>query len=254
MPPRLRNVLRLMFIVGLPAALPVFADSVSLSPVADTALFNAFPNNNMGSNANVAAGATASGAIFRAMVKFDLAGAIPAGATVDSVSLELRDVSSSASFISSNFELHRLLADWGEGTGTGNQGRAATNGEATWNSRFHNVAAWSAPGGATGVDFATNVSSSAFISVSGALTTWSSSAEMIADVQFWLDTPSSNFGWALLSDAEGTLETARRFASREDTMGRGPKLTVQFTPVPEPAPVALLASALAAVAMSRRRP
>jgi hypothetical protein len=40
---------------------------------------------------------------------------------------------------------------------------------------------------------------------------------MVGDVQTWVANPSSNFGWMLLCDDEGSIFTARRFGSREDT-------------------------------------
>jgi hypothetical protein len=38
---------------------------------------------------------------------------------------------------------------------------------------------------------------------------------MAADIQAWLDNPSSNFGWVLLGK-EGAEATAKRFDSREN--------------------------------------
>ena len=45
--------------------------------------------------------------------------------------------------------------------------------------------------------------------------TWSS-PQMIADVQSWLDNPSTNFGWTILGD-ESKGQTAKRVNSSEST-------------------------------------
>lgn len=50
---------------------------------------------------------------------------------------------------------------------------------------------------------------------------------MLADVQAWLDQPETNFGWLMLSQAEQSNFSARRFASREDTH-RAPLLTLGY--------------------------
>jgi hypothetical protein len=60
---------------------------------------------------------------------------------------------------------------------------------------------------------------------------WGSTSGMVADVQFWLDNPSQNFGWILIGD-ETQIETAKRFATRENTDNSGldkPRLVVNYT-------------------------
>ncbi len=72
---------------------------------------------------------------------------------------------------------------------------------------------WTAAG-ATG-DF--TATASATTSVSGpdnAPFTWPSTATMIADVQSWLDTPATNFGWALINVQEETIRSQKVFYSR----------------------------------------
>ena len=63
---------------------------------------------------------------------------------------------------------------------------------------------------------------------------------MIADVQAWLDSPGSNFGWIMIGD-ESTDTTARQFPSREfGNASFRPMLTIEFTggaaPTPTPPP------------------
>jgi hypothetical protein len=50
---------------------------------------------------------------------------------------------------------------------------------------------------------------------------------LTADVQAWLERPDSSFGWILISTAEATPKTARRFGSREDPFN-APRLLVDY--------------------------
>jgi hypothetical protein len=247
----------LPWFAGVLAALAVgpvaLAESVSLTPVADTTLFQFIPTNNLGGTVNLLGGTTMNGARNRPLLRFDLS-SIPAGATITNVTLTLTDLSG-GTFPASNFQLHRLLVDWGEGTKTGNQGQSAETGEATWNSRFHNTTAWSAPGGGAGTDYATAVSGATL--VSPALGTnvyqFQSTAALVADAQMWLNTPAANFGWILISDGEGAAQTSRRFASSENTAGLAPVLCVEFTAVPEPGKTALLIVSALGIVLHRAR-
>ena len=52
---------------------------------------------------------------------------------------------------------------------------------------------------------------------------------MLADVQGWLDDPSTNFGWLLLGNESGT-RTTKRFDSKDNpTEANRPALTIEFT-------------------------
>jgi hypothetical protein len=237
----------LLAALALGPAADARADSVSLLPVADTTLFQFLPTNNLGGTVNLLGGTTMNGANNRPLLRFDLS-SLPAGATITNVTLTLTDLSG-GTFPASTFELHRVLVDWGEGNKTGNQGQPASTGEATWNSRFHSITDWAAPGGAAGADYATAVSGATLVSpaLGTNVYTFASTANMVADAQLWFDTPGVNFGWLLISDGEGTAQTSRRFASSEDTLGRAPVLRVEFTAVPEPGTLALLSLAALAI-------
>jgi hypothetical protein len=124
------------------------------------------------------------------------------------------------------FTLHRVLADWGEGTtnGTGGPGGPSTPGSATWIHRYYPNTFWSTVGG----DY--HPTPSATLSVSGTgLYTWSS-AQLIADVQQWIADPTSNFGWMLIGN-EAVSVSAKRFDSRETTLTADkPTLIINYTP------------------------
>jgi hypothetical protein len=83
----------------------------------------------------------------------------------------------------------------------------------------------------------------------GQLFSWSSAsdAQMLADVQFWLEDPASNFGWLIKGD-ESAAMTVKRLNSGESAVP--PALEITY--VPEPASILLLATACAAVLAAAR--
>ena len=211
------------------AALPVLADTLTLTPSADTTLFQNFPDNNLGGVTMLAAGTTAHGFLTRALIKFDVAGQIPPGSTVTSARLRVTVSRAPLGAQPSTFSLRRVLRDWGEGDkSVGTLGDVATEGEANWTYRFYDVASWQTPGGAPGVDFS-NTSSSSAPSATGGTMLFNTSVQMVADVQSWLQNPGQNFGWLVISGSEQLLSTARRLASREDP-NSAPALEIQYAP------------------------
>ncbi len=205
--------------------------TVQLSPSADTGLRgrSGAQDNNLGAATTLIAGGVATSEKSRSLLVFDIAGSVPAGATITSVQLQLT-VTKAAFGAGSNFALHRALSDWGEGAGTGDGGRLAVTGEASFNHRFAPSTAWGQPGGQSGVDYSAAASGSTFVNQVGTYT-WQSGDQLIADVQGWLDGEAPNHGWFLISDAETTARTARRFGSREHGVSP-PMLTIDFTPPP----------------------
>jgi len=189
-------------------------------------------NNNLGGSTDFIAGTTA-GAFGqptyknRAVLKFDIAAQLPAGAIITSASLTLGVVKIPAPPANSTFGLHRLLVSWGEGNKVGSSGAQATTGEATWTSRAFLLPQWGDPGGKVGTDFLADTSASTLVGGLGSYT-FASTSNLVANVQFWLDNTNSNFGWILISQDEATASTARRFASREGG-AKAPSLLIEFT-------------------------
>lgn len=231
-------ILSVALIMG--SALPTFAETISIEPARDNTLYeNSSGTVSNGQGEYLFAGRTGQGSnsIRRGLLYFDVAGNIPAGATIDGVSLALtlsRTISGPQ-----RVGLYPVSSAWGEGAsdaaGQEGTGAVAAPGDATWVYSFFDDTLWTSPGG----DFV--AVSSAEQSVAGLGTyTWGSTPEMIADVQSWLESPTNNYGWMLLGD-ESQGATAKRFNSREyPTVTSRPRLTVEFTPIPEPASLTIL--------------
>lgn len=231
---------------------------LDLNPVADTTITSVAPDNNLGGDTFFNAGTAANGGISRGLLRFDIAGALPADAIVTWAQLTLEVVRQPQSPVDSSFSLYRMLAGWGEGSrvSVGNHpglGVAALAGEATWNDRFALASqAWTTPGGAANVDYSTAISSEAYVSdLANSPYLFPTTPQMVGDVQAWLQHPELNYGWMLASQSEDTRSTARSFGSREG--GFVPVLSIEYMSVPEPATYVLLLLGLPAVwSLSRR--
>ncbi len=229
------------------------AATVVLTPTKDNTLYGPGDKSN-GAGVDFFAGRSGHGDTLRGLVAFDLA-AIPVGATVDSASLTITINTPNASH-TNTVDLHRLLADWGQGLSSAGRGQGggalATTGDATWNFRFLNTpdSAWATSGG----DFAGAVSAFDFITGSSGTAVFSS-AGLAADVQAWVNGTAGNFGWILVAEDEVTTGAAIRFSTREATTGK-PALTISYSvaAIPEPSTTALMAGACAlALAIWRQR-
>lgn len=211
--------------LALAAALPAAADVVEVGAAKDNTLFEEEPEASNGAGEFFFTGATALDTHRRGLIAFDVAAAIPEGATIDSATLTL--VMSRTIAGSEPVSLHRVLSDWGEGAsdapGEEGAGTAAEPDDATWNHTFFPDEFWGTPGG----DFEPAASASQDVAGNGSYS-WTS-ATMAADVQSWLDDPAGNFGWMLVGN-ESVPVTAKRFNTKEngDDLTR-PVLTVEFT-------------------------
>ncbi len=210
------------------AALPAAADSVTLVPSQDTTLYENFSDSGNGTGEWIFAGQTNVGLKRRSLVQFDLSGLQP-GTVIQSVAFKLTvslgpaPIPRSASTGSPE--------SWTEG-GTNSEGPEgapdlASPGDATWEFRSFPNNPWTTMG-STFVDTA---SASLAIPVTPNTYTWNSTAALVADVQFWVNNPGSNFGWLL----KGTTETGNRRARRFNSRSNGtnpPQLVVTFVEAP----------------------
>jgi hypothetical protein len=205
------------------------AEVVSLQPVRD----NTLCENSIGALSNGAgqylfAGRTgsASDSRRRGLLAFDVAGSIPPGSVVTSARLTLHMSRTIAG--PQTLQLRKAGSDWGEGASNAGaqEGVCALSavGDATWIHTFFASAFWGAAGG----DFAPVASASQTVGSVG-FYEWGSTAQMVSDVQGWLDSPNDNFGWILLGN-EAALATSKRFDTREhpDSSVR-PILTITYS-------------------------
>lgn len=200
---------------------------VTLVPSKDNTLYEDIAGSlSNGAGPSFFVGRTLTNSLRRGLMAFPIAGNIPAGATITNVTLTLTVSRNHGG--AQNISLHRVLADWGEGTsvaaGEGGTGAPATTGDATWLHRFFNSSLWSIPGG----DFSPTVSAAVLVDQNGSYTV-ASTPRLVSDVQGWLNNPATNFGWIAVSDTTPGL--AKRFDTRENTTAANrPRLVVTFTP------------------------
>ena len=202
------------------------ATQIEINPVKDNTLYESADGSvSNGAGAHLFSGTNNNGDIRRALIAFDIAGNIPAGATISSVTLQL-NMSRTAGG-PATVSLHKVLANWGQGSSDAqkNEGKGinSASSDATWVHRFFDAESWEKAGG----DFSGAASASLEVGDRGPYI-WGSEAEMVADVQLWLDNPNSNFGWIMIGN-ERSNQTAKRFNSMENSIeGSRPVLVVEF--------------------------
>ncbi|MCB1094002.1 MAG: DNRLRE domain-containing protein [Verrucomicrobiae bacterium] len=228
---------RLLLILCACAAAVAQGETVSLNPSADTCLFELDPAFNFGGQRDMPSG-TLGGQVgatrSRALYRFDIAEALPAGAVITAARLKIDVVQSPSGRQNSTFGLYRVLADWGEGDKRGDNpgGATADVGEATWESRFHPDQSWAAPGGAFGSDFASEPAAERTILGDGSYV-FEFNEVGLSDIRAAIAEPDSNFGWLLASQSEEKAKTARRWTTREHRT-TPPVLEMEFDLTPPP--------------------
>lgn len=205
-------------------------------------------SNGAGSGMFAGRNAAATDSIRRALVRFDIAASVPAGSTITSATLTLYNSAANTAALTIN--LHRALEDWGEGTSVagmgGGGGAPATPGDATWLFRSFPGSPWANPGGS----FAAGASSAAIVAGPGSYD-WQG-AGLVSDLQSFLDSPATNFGWVIIGD-ESAASTTKRFATKEEIDSNlRPMLIVEYMPVPAPGAAGALAI-LMGTSLRRRR-
>lgn len=226
-------IVSLLVIISIAASAE--SATIDLVPIQDNTLYEisdrspdgTSPLSN-GAGSYLFTGSILTGDLRRALVAFDIAGSLPSGALITEVTLTMQMSKTIAG--STTVGVHRLTSDWGEGDsdagGEEGAGTAAQTGDATWIHTFYPGSNWLAPGG----DFVGAASSSQTVGNAGSYG-WPSTPELVADVQSWLDNPSTNFGWLVMGN-EFTAPSAKRFNSRENGSGV-PTLTITYqAPVP----------------------
>lgn len=226
-------------VVACAAILARADEQVVLSAAKDNTLYeDALGQFSNAIGEHMVCGTTLGGEQRRALLEFDIASMVPAGSAITAVTLRLNMSRTVAG--SQMCSLFRVMKEWGEGTsdapGEEGSGDAATPGDATWVHAAFDADFWATPGG----DFAAAPSAAIPVAGNGPYS-WDSTAAMAADVQSWLDDPSTNHGWIILGN-ELDERTAKRWDSRENPVAANrPALTVRFIP---PCPIDYVADGM----------
>jgi hypothetical protein len=250
----------------------VRADQLQLGAAQDAALLggtDATTNQSL-ADPGMFVGTDGQGNPKRGLIEFNIAQAVPAGATITGVQLQLTvgQVAGSGGGTTGGgagaetISIFDESQAWGQPTnfpgattfGGHGHGAAPLAGDATWNYAFYTTTPWTVAGG----NWTSSLPDLADASVTGTLTsfTWSSPA-LEADVQKWLDHPTSNFGWLLKSTDEADPTDFRAFWSAEGAAANNnaaiaPILTVTYT-VPEPQSLLCLVTLCVPALIFRRR-
>jgi len=216
---------------------------VTLQSSQDTTLYENPTDLGNGNGEHLFSGRTASGERRRTVIRFSIP-TLPADAIITSATLQM-SLTRNATAAVNTYSLHRLTADWGEGTSDagdpGGNGAPAQTNDATWRHQFFSADLWTTEGG----DF--DPIPSAQIELTGVARYSIAGGGMITDINQWRDDPASNQGWLLQVDETQGNRTARRFASRENAVPADrPVLVIQYgfpdpTSVPTLRPLALVA-------------
>ncbi|MFM7296108.1 MAG: DNRLRE domain-containing protein [Planctomycetota bacterium] len=219
--------------LALLLSLQAHADVATLTPSKDATIYNDTVGDRTDSKGSTMyagqAGANTTWPTRRALVGFDTS-SIPTGSTVTSVQLKL--YMSKTVVGAKAFTIHKLTRGWNEGptSGFSGNGNTAQVGDPTWLHTFFNNQFWTTPGG----DFAATASATVSIGSTYTYYTWGSTAQMVSDVQSWIDNSSQNFGW-IVRGPEGGAKSAKQFETRESLAQYRPQLIVTYTP-PAPTP------------------
>ena len=210
------------------------AGEVTIPVEADATLYQNFSGDIAnGSGRGFFVGRNNSNIITRSLLRFDVASAVPAGSTIESVSLTLYCSRTIAP--PTDVSLHRALGSWDEGpsdpSGNEGSGAPAQSGDVTWLYRDFTFPgpgspAWTNPGG----DFEPTASATTVVMGEAVFYTWASPG-LAADVQAWVDGTRPNDGWLLMGEEGGSGGTSKRFSSKDDDgpVPNPPMLTIVFS-------------------------
>ncbi len=213
--------------VALLGSLALAQTTVTLTPSADTTMFEALTGDELSSGVGTTmymGQTTRNNERRRALMRFNLS-TIPSNARITDVSLRVNQTRAIEQSEGDLVSFHRMTRTWGEGASNSplGAGAAALPGDASWTFAVFPDVAWTIPGG----DFVSEASYSqatpralGFITFAG--------LGLTADIQRWVRSPATNLGWVLRGE-EQPNGGARRFSTRETgTTNNRPRLTVTY--------------------------
>jgi DMSO/TMAO reductase YedYZ molybdopterin-dependent catalytic subunit len=272
-----RRTIFLAGVIAVAACPSAWADLiVNIPALQDATLFGGSAADNSSSGPGMFVGSDGQSRPKRGLIEFDIPAYVPPNAIITSAALTLYlgqvagSGGGSADPTPRTIRLYDVTTAWagtangttgfpGPGFGETGQGFPANIDDATWNDAKFDTVPWVTAGG--GGDFVSVASGDAVVGrILNAAYSWGSTAQMVSDVQNWLDDASPNYGWLLENDSEALPTTFRAFYTREGAVEQGvpqfaPDLVVTYVmPAPEPPILATIAlSALTITALKRRQ-
>lgn len=220
-----------IFVIAICCSVLPAQQQVQIDATIDSACINTAPDNNFGAHVFTPVGVGSDGSIRRGLYFFDIAGSVPAGATITNVEFLFDVIAQGEGDVQqgADFALHIFFDDWDEGTGSSNEGEATFDG-CSWNDAQFGVP-WDIPGGV----FSFLSSGSVFVdNPNGTPTTYSIGSpvsNLINSVQNMLDNPKINRGFVLRALDETGLGSTAQIVSREGADGKtsATRLIVEYT-------------------------
>jgi hypothetical protein len=231
-----------------------------LSPPSDDTFINSIdPGNNNGGSNSFFTGTDGHGGFMRALVRFNMPAGLQGRVAVTSVQLRVtvEALPNGGGEAAATESLQAVTQAWIQGNGVGDTQQSFTVGQActgsivgaTWTqSNCATSTNWTTAGGAVASTVSGQASTSGV--AAGSQVTWDSASNpgMNADVQSWIDSPTSNNGWRIASSTEGTTTgQVQRFFSTEAGGTTAPSLTITYSCKPPFQPSGNACVAVAAV-------
>lgn len=188
----------------------------------------------------------------RALMRWDLSSFAGAYASINSVTIVVRVISTTGEFTLKGYSVAAANRDWVEGNSAG----GTVAGTSTWNHRTRTTTPWAGSAGLStpGVDYDLHE----WISVRSTSSSWAlngTSQQLTNLVTSWTS-PSTNTGLLLVGviDPEQTTKAGQTYLSSEAAFQPwAPQLVIDYVPIPEPFPAALLAAASGLFVLTWRR-
>jgi len=192
------------------------------NPIADTSIFEGFPNNNYGQATTISVGWDGTSSRTRCLLQFDLS-SLPLGAIITDARLSLSVTSVGGSLgTQRTFTVYRVSKSWIEGDGPSGTGTTG----ATWiNTDKSGPTPWNTQGG----DVVLEGASSKELTIGFALKEF----DVTDIVTAWITDGQLNYGFLIKVDNEAGDQASFGFRSRESSTTPQPILQINWTIPPE---------------------